>query len=56
MSIFRKIINWLDDAAYVWRQELKHVFRDEGVLMFCIVVPLGYPLLYSWIYIQTGEW
>ena len=50
MSIFRKIINWLDDAAYVWRQELKHVFRDEGVLMFCIVVPLGYPLLYSWIY------
>ena len=50
MSIFRKIINWLDDVAYVWRQELKHVFRDEGVLMFCIVVPLGYPLLYSWIY------
>jgi ABC-2 type transport system permease protein len=50
MSIFHNIINWLDDATYVWRQELKHVFRDEGVLMFCIVVPLGYPLLYSWIY------
>ena len=50
MSIFRNILNWLDDATYVWRQELKHVFRDEGVLMFCIVVPLGYPLLYSWIY------
>ena len=50
MSIFHNILNWLDDATYVWRQELKHVFRDEGVLMFCIVVPLGYPLLYSWIY------
>ena len=50
MSIFRKLLLWLDDATYVWRQELKHVFRDEGVLMFCIVVPLGYPLLYSWIY------
>ncbi|MBO7538930.1 MAG: ABC transporter permease [Prevotella sp.] len=50
MSIFRKIIKWLDDAAYVWRFELRQVFRDEGVLLFCIVVPLVYPLLYSWIY------
>ena len=54
MSIFRKLLLWLDDATYVWRQELKHVFRDEGVLMFCIVVPLGYPLLYSWIYNNEG--
>ena len=35
---------------YVWRQEMKQVIKDEGVLMFLIVVPLGYPLLYSWIY------
>ena len=26
------------------------VFKDEGVLIFFIVVPLVYPLLYSWIY------
>ncbi len=26
------------------------MFRDEGVLIFRILVPLGYPLLYSWIY------
>ncbi|MBR5747163.1 MAG: ABC transporter permease [Prevotella sp.] len=50
MSIYRKIIKWLDDAAYVWRFELRQVLRDEGVLLFCIVVPLVYPLLYSWIY------
>ena len=50
MSIFHKIYNWLEDAAYVWRQEIKQVFRDEGVLIFCIIVPLAYPLLYSWIY------
>lgn len=25
-------------------------FKDEGVLMFVILVPLAYPLLYSWIY------
>ena len=50
MSIFHKILHWLDDAAYVWRHELRQVLRDEGVLLFCIVVPLVYPLLYSWIY------
>ena len=50
MSIFRKIIKWLDDAAYVWRFELRQVLRDEGVLIFCVIVPLVYPLLYSWIY------
>ena len=50
MSIFRKIIKWLDDTAFVWRFELRQVLRDEGVLLFCIVVPLVYPLLYSWIY------
>ena len=50
MSIFHKIYSWLEDAAYVWRQEIKQVFRDEGVLIFCVIVPLVYPLLYSWIY------
>lgn len=50
MSIFHKILHWLDDCAYVWRFELRQVLRDEGVLLFCIVVPLVYPLLYSWVY------
>ena len=35
---------------YIWRQEMMQVFRDEGVLIFFIIVPLIYPLLYSWIY------
>ena len=50
MSIFHKFIQALNDAAFIWRQELKQVLRDEGVLMFCILVPLAYPLLYSWVY------
>ena len=50
MSIFHKIYNWLQDAAYVWRFEMKQVLHDEGVLLFCLVVPLLYPILYSWIY------
>ncbi len=50
MSIFHKIYAWLEDAAYVWRQEIKQIVHDEGVLIFCVIVPLVYPLLYSWIY------
>ena len=46
MSIDHKI----EDACYVWREEMKQVFKDEGVLIFFIIVPLVYPLLYSWIY------
>ena len=30
--------------------ELRSIFRDPAVLMFCVFVPLGYPLLYSFIY------
>ena len=44
------IIQSTHDACYIWLQELKQVFRDEGVLIFFIIVPLVYPLLYSWIY------
>ena len=40
----------IDDTMYIWRQEMTQVFRDEGVLIFFIIVPLIYPLLYSWIY------
>ena len=29
---------------------MKGVVKDEGVLIFFILVPLAYPLLYSWIY------
>ena len=50
MSIFHNLYKWLLDAAYVWRQEMKQAFRDEGVLIFFIVVPIVYPLLYSWVY------
>ena len=40
----------IDDTLYIWRQEMMQVFKDEGVLIFFIIVPLVYPLLYSWIY------
>lgn len=46
----RRITDGLHDACHVWTQEMKGVVRDEGVLIFFILVPLVYPLLYSWIY------
>ena len=49
-SLLYKIIRGIQDMCYIWAKEMRNVFRDEGVLMFCILVPIGYPLLYSWIY------
>ena len=39
ISIFR--------SAY---DELRHVFRDKGILIFVLFVPIAYPLLYSYVY------
>ena len=50
MSIFHNIYQGLLDACYILRKELQRLVKDEGVIIFFIVVPLMYPLLYSWIY------
>ena len=50
MSIFHNIYQGLLDACYILRKELQRLVKDEGVIIFFIVVPLAYPLLYSWIY------
>lgn len=49
-GFLQRISVGLQDACHVWVQELKSLVRDEGVLMFFILVPIAYPLLYSWIY------
>ncbi len=40
----------MKNILMIWWHELCAVFRDKGVLLFVIVVPLGYPLLYAFIY------
>lgn len=40
----------ISDLFYIWWQEMKAVAKDQGVLIFFILVPLGYPLLYTFIY------
>lgn len=49
-DFLRQINEGLHDMCFIWREEMKMVFKDEGVLIFFIIVPLLYPLLYSWIY------
>ena len=48
--LLRKIVDGIRDAAVIWRDEMRQVFKDEGVIIFFFVVPLVYPLLYSWVY------
>ncbi|MBK5721345.1 ABC transporter permease [Dysgonomonas sp. Marseille-P4677] len=38
------------DIYYVWINELKVVFKDEAVILLFFIVPLAYPVLYSFIY------
>lgn len=35
---------------HIFAHELKAVFKDQGVLIFFLLVPLAYPLLYAFIY------
>jgi len=50
MSIFRNLQEALHDCCFIWWDEMRQTVKDEGVLIFFILVPLLYPLLYSWIY------
>jgi ABC-2 type transport system permease protein len=34
----------------IWWQETLAIFKDSGAMLFCFVLPLAYPVLYSWIY------
>lgn len=43
-------MNFLNNIARLWWVELVNMCRDHGVILFVIVVPLAYPLLYAFIY------
>ncbi len=40
----------LSDWNHIFREELRTIVRDKGVIIFFFIVPLGYPLLYAFIY------
>ncbi len=35
---------------HVWLDELSEIVKDEGILIFIILLPIAYPLLYAMIY------
>lgn len=40
----------IQDTFFIWKEELKNVFKDSGVMIFFFLVPFAYPLLYAFIY------
>lgn len=45
-----KIAQGVHDLFYIWKREFRTTFRDQGVLIFFVLVPLVYPLIYGFIY------
>lgn len=48
--MLKRLKEGIYDTCYIWLKEMRSVISDEGVLIFFIIVPLLYPLLYSWAY------
>lgn len=46
----KNIAQGINDLFYIWKREFRTTFRDQGVLIFFILVPLAYPLIYGFIY------
>ena len=42
-GLFKLIVEGLYDTCYIWREELRQLLKDEGVLIFFIIVPIAYP-------------
>lgn len=49
-KLYRFLRTVISDIFTIWYKELKNVFSDVGVIIFFLVVPFGYPLLYSYLY------
>ncbi|MDE6032857.1 MAG: ABC transporter permease, partial [Muribaculaceae bacterium] len=43
-------MNFLRDIFKVWNFEFRNILRDSGIILFALIVPLAYPLLYAFIY------
>lgn len=50
LTFKQKVVQGRYDLFYIWKQEFRTTFRDQGVLIFFVLVPLVYPLIYSFIY------
>ncbi|MGP1363014.1 MAG: ABC transporter permease [Bacteroides sp.] len=48
--LIKKIQSGIRSTVYVFWQEMRGVFHDQGIFIFFILVPLFYPLIYSYVY------
>lgn len=46
----KNIKKYIQDICNVWYKELRFMVADEGLLLFLVLLPLAYPVIYSWIY------
>ena len=44
------LVQRIQHICNIWKEEMKAIPKDQGVLIFFVLVPLLYPLLYSRIY------
>ena len=49
-TLLQRIKEGIQDMCYIWTKEMRQTVTDEGVLIFFLLVPILYPLLYSWAY------
>ena len=49
-TLLYRIKEGVRDMCYIWTKEMRQTVTDEGVLIFFLLVPILYPLLYSWAY------
>lgn len=49
-QLFTKAVNAVAEVCGIWMNETRALFKDEGMLLFALLLPLAYPVLYSWIY------
>ena len=48
--IMKYFHNWFKDTRFIFREELRRIFSDSGVMLIFLAAGLGYPLLYNCIY------
>ena len=44
LTFKQKVVQGIHDLFYIWIREFRTTVRDQGVLIFLVLVPLVYPL------------
>ena len=51
-DLYKLLHEAISDTFFIWRKEAGRTVHDQGALIFFILVPLFYPLLYAFIYTE----